>query len=109
MVGAIAQKTVDIVTAHWATLLNTTLTAVVTAIGIWFTGVLTPPAPSPRTVEVIKTVPDAGSTGQRLAAIEAKIDACTAAIEKARSEIMSKLPEKKAPKKKPIVVGEVKK
>lgn len=57
--------------------LNTCLVAIVTAAVTWFgtTRLASPPpAPAPRVVEVVKTVPDVGSTVQRLAVIEGKLD-----------------------------------
>lgn len=57
--------------------LNTCLVAVMTAAVTWFGTTrlaFPPPAPAPRVVEVIKAVPDAGSTVQRLAVIEGKLD-----------------------------------
>lgn len=67
--------------------LNTCLIAIVTAAvsigGTVATQRLTaPPAPAPRVVEVVKTVPDVGSTVQRLAAIEGKLDQVLAAKSK---------------------------
>ncbi len=59
--------------------LNTSITAIVTlAVGVAGTiatqRLTTPPPPAPRVVEVVKTVPDAGSTLQRLSVIEGKLD-----------------------------------
>ena len=75
--------------------LNQCLIVIVTAAVTWFgTTRLTPPpaAPAPRTVEVVKTVPDTGSTLQRLSVIEGKLDQMLAdqAARKGRKAVATK-------------------
>lgn len=57
-----------------------------------------PPPPAPKIVEVVKTVPDAGSTAQKLAAIEAEIRALRGEL--AELAARRKAVAKAAPKKK---------
>lgn len=54
--------------------LNQCLVVIVTASATWFGTTRLTPQAAPRVVEVIKTVPDAGSTLQRLSTIEGKLD-----------------------------------
>lgn len=59
--------------------LNTSLVAIVTA-AVSIAGTIAtqritaPPPPAPRTIEVVKTIPDTGSTVQRLSVLEGKVD-----------------------------------
>lgn len=55
--------------------INQCLVVIVTAAVTYFGTQYATPPPAPRTVEVIKTVPDTGTTAQRVTAIESELKA----------------------------------